>query len=84
MWPPLPSTVVCIDRVDERQPASASSRVAGAKLTLPVDWPSTRIWIGQARSAVGFAAVQLAVAGERDHRRLTLALVANEVNAVGM
>ena len=61
----------------------ASSAVAGAKLTLPVFWPSTRISIGQARSAVGFDAVQVALP-ENVITAAPTPLVANEVNAVGM
>ena len=57
---------------------------AGMMFTFPCDWPSTRIWIGQARPAVGFSAVQLTLPENVITAELAVALVANEVNAVGM
>src|SRR4051812_32169417 len=58
--------------------------VAAAKFTLPSDWPSTRIWTGQAWSGPGVADVQIAEPEKLITTSLVFAGVANEVNAVGM
>ena len=55
VWPPLPRTEVWTMVWINAAGPLAALPVAGAKLTLPVDWPSTRICTGQAWSAVGVA-----------------------------
>ena len=63
------------------------SAVAGAKATFDAAaWPSTRMVTGQAWATVGAFAglVQLAFPEKVITASLTLALVANEVKAVGM
>ena len=82
VWPPFCSTVVCIT-VCTSAAGAGELAVAAAKLTLPVVWPSTRIWIGQARSAVGFSAVHVALP-EKVITAEPVPGVPNEVNAVGI
>src|SRR3954452_6211896 len=80
---PLPSSVVCASVLLTGTGAGLAA-VEGRKLTLPVVWPSARIWIGQAWSGPGFGAVQMPWPLKAITTELTSALVAKELNAVGM
>ena len=83
VWPPLLSTVVCMTVLTIGAGAGELA-VAGAKLTFPVGLAVDQDLDRAGEFGRGFAAVQVAEPEKVITAELMPALVANEVNAVGM